>query len=181
MIEHLAAMLVSAIAFFGAILLYGAFSPRRLGGWKFWICFAAYCVLMEGAGPLANGLYSVCGVIGNNVGQQILYNTTICCLLYVVLYFYIKKGRWCIFPLRLFSIRGFAVLKTLSSAQCSCFKPIRFDRRLKIRREAGCFGLISCWRSADAPRSVKHIPFSLRPTVHKTDSQFRPSYRWCRW
>ena len=72
--------------------------------------------------------------------------------------FYIKKGRWCIFPLRLFSIRGFAVLKTLSSAQCSCFKPIRFDRRLKIRREAGCFGLISCWRSADAPRSVKHIP-----------------------
>ena len=51
--------------------------------------------------------------------------------------FYIKKGRWCIFPLRLFSIRGFAVLKTLSSAQCSCFKPIRFDWRLKIRREAG--------------------------------------------
>lgn len=86
MIEHLAAMLVSATAFFGAILLYGAFSPRRLGGWKFWICFAAYCVLMEGAGPLANGLYSVCGVIGNNVGQQILYNTTIYCLLYVVLY-----------------------------------------------------------------------------------------------
>ena len=81
MIEHLAAMLVSATAFFGAILLYGAFSPRRLGGWKFWICFAAYCVLMEGAGPLANGLYSVCGVIGNNVGQQILYNTTIYCLL----------------------------------------------------------------------------------------------------
>ena len=37
MIEHLAAMLVSATAFFGAILLYGAFSPRRLGGWKFWI------------------------------------------------------------------------------------------------------------------------------------------------
>lgn len=178
MIGHLAAMLVSATAFFGAILLYGAFSPRRLGGWKFWICFAAYCVLMEGAGPLANGLYSVCGVIGNNVGQQILYNTTIYCLFTL---FYIKKGRWCIFPLRLFSIRGFAVLKTLSSAQCSCFKPIRFDRRLKIRREAGCFGLISCWRSADAPRSVKHIPFSLRPTVHKTDSQFRPSYRWCRW
>ena len=56
MIEHLAAMLVSATAFFGAILLYGAFSPRRLGGWKLWICFAAYCVLMEGAGPLANGL-----------------------------------------------------------------------------------------------------------------------------
>ena len=76
------------------------------------------------------------------------------------------------------SIRGLAALRTLSSAQCSCFKPIRFDRRLKIRREAGCFGLISCWRSADAPRSVKHIPFSLRPTVHKTDSQFRPSYRW---
>ena len=41
---------------------------------------------MEGAGPLANGLYSVCGVIGNNVGQQILHNTTIYCLLYVVLY-----------------------------------------------------------------------------------------------
>ena len=86
MIQHLAAMLVSAIAFLGAILLYGAFSPRRLGGWKFWICFAAYCVLMEGAGPLANGLYSVCGVIGNNVGQQILYNTTIYCLLYAILY-----------------------------------------------------------------------------------------------
>lgn len=178
MIEHLAAMLVSAIAFLGAILLYGAFSPRRLGGWKFWICFAAYCVLMEGAGPLANGLYSVCGVIGNNVGQQILYNTTIYCLLYVVLY---KERPMVYLSITVFSIRGFAVLKTLSSAQCSCFKPIRFDRRLKIRREAGCFGLISCWRSADAPRSVKHIPFSLRPTVHKTDSQFRPSYRWCRW
>ena len=68
MIEHLAAMLVSAIAFLGAILLYGAFSPRRLGGWKFWICFAAYCVLMEGAGPLANGLYSVYGIIGSGVG-----------------------------------------------------------------------------------------------------------------
>ena len=73
MIGHLVAMLVSATAFFGAILLYGAFSPRRLGGWKFWICFAAYCVLMEGAGPLANGLYSVCGVIGNNVGQTSVY------------------------------------------------------------------------------------------------------------
>ena len=85
MIEHLAAMLVSAIAFFGAILLYGAFSPRRLGGWKFWICFAAYCVLMEGAGPLANGLYSVYGIIGSGVGRQMLYNTTIYCLLYVVL------------------------------------------------------------------------------------------------
>lgn len=86
MIEHLAAMLVSAIAFLGAILLYGAFSPRRLGGWKFWICFAAYCVLMEGAGPLANGLYSVYGIIGSGVGRQMLYNTTIYCLLYVVLY-----------------------------------------------------------------------------------------------
>ena len=86
MIEHLAAMLVSATAFFGAILLYGAFSPRRLGGWKFWICFAAYCVLMEGAGPLANGLYSVYGIIGSGVGRQMLYNTTIYCLLYVVLY-----------------------------------------------------------------------------------------------
>ena len=86
MIEHLAAMLVSATAFLGAILLYGAFSPRRLGGWKFWICFAAYCVLMEGAGPLANGLYSVYGIIGSGVGRQMLYNTTIYCLLYVVLY-----------------------------------------------------------------------------------------------
>ena len=86
MIEHLAAMLVSAIAFLGAILLYGAFSPRRLGGWKFWICFAAYCVLMEGAGPLANGLFAVYGIIGNNVGQQILYNTTIYCLFYVISY-----------------------------------------------------------------------------------------------
>lgn len=86
MMEHLAAMLVSAIAFLGAILLYGAFSPRRLGGWKFWICFAAYCVLMEGAGPLANGLYSVYGIIGSGVGRQMLYNTTIYCLLYVVLY-----------------------------------------------------------------------------------------------
>ena len=40
MIGHLVAMLVSAVAFFGAILLYGAFSPRRLEGWKFWLCFA---------------------------------------------------------------------------------------------------------------------------------------------
>lgn len=177
MIEHLAAMLVSAIAFLGAILLYGAFSPRRLGGWKFWICFAAYCVLMEGAGPLANGLFAVYGIIGNNVGQQILYNTTIYCLFYVISY----KEKPMIFPLRLFFIRGFAVLRTLSSAQCSYFRPMRFGRRLKIRREAGCFGLINCWFSADAPRFVKHIPISLRPTVHKTDSQFRPSYRWCRW
>lgn len=30
MIEHLAVAIVSAIAFLGAILLYGAFSPRRL-------------------------------------------------------------------------------------------------------------------------------------------------------
>ena len=59
MIGHLVAMLVSAVAFFGAILLYGAFSPRRLKGWKFWLCFAVYCALMEGAGPLANGLYSL--------------------------------------------------------------------------------------------------------------------------
>lgn len=178
MIEHLAAMLVSATAFFGAILLYGAFSPRRLGGWKFWICFAAYCVLMEGAGPLANGLYSVCGVIGNNVGQQILYNTTIYCLLYVVLY---KERPMVYLSITVVFYSWICCIENLVVAQCSCFKPIRFDRRLKIRREAGCFGLISCWRSADAPRSVKHIPFSLRPTVHKTDSQFRPSYRWCRW
>ena len=47
MIGHLVAMLVSAVAFFGAILLYGAFSPRRLKGWKFWLCFAVYCALME--------------------------------------------------------------------------------------------------------------------------------------
>ena len=40
MIEHLAVAIVSAIAFLGAILLYGAFSPRRLEGWKFWLCFA---------------------------------------------------------------------------------------------------------------------------------------------
>lgn len=32
MIEHLAVAIVSAIAFLGAILLYGAFSPRRLEG-----------------------------------------------------------------------------------------------------------------------------------------------------
>lgn len=38
MIEHLAVAIVSAIAFLGAILLYGAFSPRRLEGWKFWLC-----------------------------------------------------------------------------------------------------------------------------------------------
>ena len=50
MIEHLAVAIVSAIAFLGAILLYGAVSPRRLEGWKFWLCFAAYCVLMEGNG-----------------------------------------------------------------------------------------------------------------------------------
>lgn len=86
MIGHLVAMLVSAVAFFGAILLYGAFSPRRLEGWKFWLCFAAYCVLMEGAGPLANGLFAVYGIIGNNVGQQIFYNTTIYCLFYVISY-----------------------------------------------------------------------------------------------
>ena len=61
MIEHLAAMLVSAIAFLGAILLYGAFSPRRLEGWKFWLCFAAYCVLMEGNGFLANEFFPFVG------------------------------------------------------------------------------------------------------------------------
>lgn len=48
MIGHLVAMLVSAVAFLGAILLYGAFSPRRFSGWEFWLCFAAYCVLLEG-------------------------------------------------------------------------------------------------------------------------------------
>ena len=74
MIGHLVAMLVSAVAFFGAILLYGAFSPRRLKGWKFWLCFAVYCALMEGAGPLANGLYSACGILGGGVGRQTLYN-----------------------------------------------------------------------------------------------------------
>lgn len=73
MIGHLVAMLVSAVAFFGAILLYGAFSPRRLKGWKFWLCFAVYCTLMEGAGPLANGLYSACGILGGGVGRQTLY------------------------------------------------------------------------------------------------------------
>lgn len=73
MIGHLVAMLVSAVAFFGAILLYGAFSPRRLKGWKFWLCFAVYCALMEGAGPLANGLYSACGILGGGVGRQTLY------------------------------------------------------------------------------------------------------------
>ena len=86
MIEHLAAMLVSATAFFGAILLYGAFSPRRLKGWKFWLCFAVYCALMEGAGPLANGLYSACGILGGGVGRQTLYNVTRYLLLYVLLF-----------------------------------------------------------------------------------------------
>ena len=62
MIEHLAAMLVSAIAFLGAILLYGAFSPRRLGGWKFWICFAAYCVLMEAVSYTHLTLPTICSV-----------------------------------------------------------------------------------------------------------------------
>ena len=163
MIGHLVAMLVSAVAFFGAILLYGAFSPRRLKGWKFWLCFAVYCTLMEGAGPLANGLYSACGILGGGVGRQTLYNVTRYLLLYVLL----------------FSIHGFAVLKTLSSVQRSYSKPIRFDWQFKIRRKAGCFGSINCWFSADAPRFAKHIPISLRPMVHKTDSQFRPSYRWC--
>ncbi len=84
MIGHLVAMLVSAVAFFGAILLYGAFSPRRLKGWKFWLCFAVYCALMEGAGPLANGLYSACGILGGGVGRQMLYNVTRYLLLYVL-------------------------------------------------------------------------------------------------
>lgn len=86
MIGHLVAMLVSAVAFFGAILLYGAFSPRRLKGWKFWLCFAVYCALMEGAGPLANGLYSACGILGGGVGRQTLYNVTRYLLLYVLLF-----------------------------------------------------------------------------------------------
>ena len=86
MIGHLVAMLVSAVAFFGAILLYGAFSPRRLKGWKFWLCFAVYCTLMEGAGPLANGLYSACGILGGGVGRQTLYNVTRYLLLYVLLF-----------------------------------------------------------------------------------------------
>ena len=86
MIGHLVAMLVSAVAFFGAILLYGAFSPRRLKGWKFWLCFAVYCALMEGAGPLANGLYSACGILGVGVGRQTLYNVTRYLLLYVLLF-----------------------------------------------------------------------------------------------
>lgn len=86
MIEHLAAMLVSATAFFGAILLYGAFSPRRLGGWKFWICFAAYCVLLEGNSFLANELFSVCGAVGNGVGRQTLYNVIRYALLYALLF-----------------------------------------------------------------------------------------------
>ena len=176
MIGHLVAMLVSAVAFFGAILLYGAFSLRRLKGWKFWICFAVYCALMEGAGPLANGLYSACGILGGGVGRQTLYNVTRYLLL---TFFYFEKGRWCIFPLRLFSIRGFAVLKTLSSVQRSYSKLMRFDWQFKIRRKAGCFGSINYWFSADAPRFAKHILISLKPTVHKTASQFRPSYRWC--
>ena len=86
MIGHLVAMLVSAVAFFGAILLYGAFSPRRLKGWKFWLCFAVYCALMEGAGLLANGLYSACGILGGGVGRQTLYNVTRYLLLYVLLF-----------------------------------------------------------------------------------------------
>lgn len=86
MIGHLVAMLVSAVAFFGAILLYGAFSPRRLKGWKFWLCFAVYCTLMEGAGPLANGLYSACGILGGGVGRQTLYNVARYLLLYVLLF-----------------------------------------------------------------------------------------------
>ena len=86
MIEHLAVAIVSAIAFLGAILLYGAFSPRRLEGWKFWLCFAAYCVLMEGNGFLANELFSVCGAVGDGVGRQTLYNVIRYALLYALLF-----------------------------------------------------------------------------------------------
>ena len=86
MIEHLAAMLVSAIAFLGAILLYGAFSPRRFSGWEFWLCFAAYCVLLEGNSFLANELFSVCGAVGNGVGRQTLYNVIRYALLYALLF-----------------------------------------------------------------------------------------------
>lgn len=86
MIEHLAVAIVSAIAFLGAILLYGAFSPRRLEGWKFWLCFAAHCVLMEGNGFLANELFSVCGAVGDGVGRQTLYNVIRYALLYALLF-----------------------------------------------------------------------------------------------
>ena len=86
MIEHLAVAIVSAIAFLGAILLYGAFSPRRFEGWKFWLCFAAYCVLMEGNGFLANELFSVCGAVGDGVGRQTLYNVIRYALLYALLF-----------------------------------------------------------------------------------------------
>ena len=86
MIEHLAVAIVSAIAFLGAILLYGAFSPRRLEGWKFWLCFAAYCVLMEGNGFLANEFFSVCGAVGDGVGRQTLYNVIRYALLYALLF-----------------------------------------------------------------------------------------------
>lgn len=86
MIEHLAAMLVSATAFLGAILLYGAFSPRRFAGWEFWLCFAAYCVLLEGNSFLANELFSVCGAVGNGVGRQTLYNVIRYALLYALLF-----------------------------------------------------------------------------------------------
>ena len=86
MIGHLVAMLVSAVAFFGAILLYGAFSPRRFSGWEFWLCFAAYCVLLEGNSFLANELFSVCGAVGNGVGRQTLYNVIRYALLYAILF-----------------------------------------------------------------------------------------------
>ena len=86
MIGHLVAMLVSAVAFLGAILLYGAFSPRRFSGWEFWLCFAAYCVLLEGNSFLANELFSVCGAVGNGVGRQTLYNVIRYALLYALLF-----------------------------------------------------------------------------------------------
>ena len=86
MIGHLVAMLVSAVAFLGAILLYGAFSPRRFSGWEFWLCYAAYCVLLEGNSFLANELFSVCGAVGNGVGRQTLYNVIRYALLYALLF-----------------------------------------------------------------------------------------------
>ena len=178
MIEHLAAMLVSAIAFLGAILLYGAFSPRRLGGWKFWICFAAYCVLMEGAGPLANGLYSVYGIIGSGVGRQMLYNTTIYCLLYVVLY---KERPMVYLSITVVFYSWTCCIENLVVGAMLMLQADTVRSALENPTRSWLFGLINCCFSADAPRFVKHIPFSLRPTVHKTDSQFRPSYRWYQW
>lgn len=178
MIGHLVAMLVSAVAFFGAILLYGAFSPRRLKGWKFWLCFAVYCALMEGAGPLANGLYSACGILGGGVGRQTLYNVTRYLLLYVLLF---RERSMVYLSTTVIFYSWICCIENLSSVQRSYSKLMRFDWQFKIRRKAGCFGSINYWFSADAPRFAKHILISLKPMVHKTDSQFRPSYRWCQW